>query len=152
MRKTFNTKTFVSIILSFFFSIVFSNVNSEPFVVLQYNQNDFNNETNDFSSHPFRMDQNYSTKHKVQKNETLSHIIENYYYGSGLDVNFLRMSIVKFNKHAFVRSNPNFLYADKTIHLPSINEINSMFLGKKSNEVKSYERGETRNEIFFFSN
>ena len=138
-------------IFMYFFILSFK-AYSEPFVILQYNQNNIAIEESDFSSHPFIMDKNYSLKHKVQKNETLSQIIENYYFGSGLDLNFLKLSIVKFNKHAFVRNNPNFLFADKTIHLPSVNEINQLFLGNSKNKNTKVTNSENKNEIFFFSN
>ena len=135
-----------------YFSIFVFRAYSEPFVILQYNQNNITIEESDFSSHPFRMDKDYSLNHRVQKNETLSQIIENYYFGSGLDLNFLKLSIVKFNKHAFVRNNPNFLFADKTIHLPSVNEINQLFLGNSKDKNTKINNSENKNEIFFFSN
>ena len=77
----------------------------------------------DTSNHPFRMDPNYQQSHKVMPDETLGHILQAYYGGSGLNMKFVEMAIVQFNKHAFVRGNPNFLYADKTLHLPSVNRF-----------------------------
>ena len=56
----------------------------------------------------------------------MSHIITDYYGDSGLDLSVVKMAIVKVNKHAFVRGNANFLFADKVLHLPSLNEIRDL--------------------------
>ena len=42
---------------------------------------------------------------------------------SHLIIDILSLAIVHFNKKAFVRNNPNYLYSDKKLYLPSINEI-----------------------------
>ena len=123
---------------------------SEPIVVLEYGQRGGNQEyVDDASSHPFRMDPNYHASHKVIPNETLGHIMQAYYGGSGLNMTFVEMAIVQFNKHAFVRGNPNFLYADKTLHLPSVNQIQALALGKKEKVQQGESYGERQNEIFF---
>ena len=62
---------------------------------------------------------------------------------------FDEIAILQLNRAAFVRGNPNFLYADKTLHLPSLNEINRLVTGKKSGKKISNGNGK-RNEIFFF--
>ena len=91
----------------------------EPIVVLEYGQRAGSLEYgDDTSTHPFRMDLDYQQSHKVMPDETLGHIMQAYYGGSGLNMTFVEMAIVQFNKHAFVRGNPNFLYADKTLHFP----------------------------------
>ena len=72
-----------------------------------------------------------------------------YYGGSGLNMKFVEVAILQFNRAAFVRGNPNFLYADKTLHLPSVNEINGLITGKKSIRKSPHGNGK-RNEIFFF--
>ena len=54
---------------------------SEPFVVLEYRGG--MDKQNILSNNLFLMDLNYSTKHIVLKNETLSDIMLNY-YGTGL--------------------------------------------------------------------
>ena len=79
--------------------------------------------------------------------ETLGHIIHAYYGGSGLNMTFVEMAIVQFNKHAFVRGNPNFLYADKTLHLPSVNQIQALALGKKEKVQQGESYGERQNDI-----
>ena len=123
----------------------------EPIVVLEYGQRGGSHEyADDTSNHPFRMDPNYQESHKVMPDETLGHIMQAYYGGSGLNMTFVEMAIVQFNKHAFVRGNPNFLYADKTLHLPSVNQIQALALGKKEKTQQGDSYGERQNEIFFF--
>jgi len=123
----------------------------EPIVVLEYGQRVGSHEYgDDASTHPFRMDPNYQQSHKVMPDETLGHIIQAYYGGSGLNMTFVELAIVQFNKHAFVRGNPNFLYADKTLHLPSVNQIQALALGKKEKVQQGESYSERQNEIFFF--
>ena len=123
----------------------------EPIVVLEYGQRVSSHEhRDDASNHPFRMDLNYQESHKVMPDETLGHIMQAYYGGSGLNMTFVEMAIVQFNKHAFVRGNPNFLYADKTLHLPSVNQIQALALGKMEKAQQNRGYGEGQNEIFFF--
>ena len=123
---------------------------SEPIVVLEYNQRISGEYGDDTSNHPFRMDQNYQESHKVMPDETLGHIMQAYYGGSGLNMTFVELAIVQFNKHAFVRGNPNFLYADKTLHLPSVNQIKALALVKKEKVQQDESYSERKNEIFFF--
>lgn len=122
----------------------------EPIVVLEYSQRVTDEPGDDTSNHPFRMDQNYHESHKVMPDETLGHIMHAYYGGSGLNMTFVELAIVQFNKHAFVRGNPNFLYADKTLHLPSVNQIKALALGKKEKVQQGESYSERKNEIFFF--
>jgi Tfp pilus assembly protein FimV len=86
------------------------------------------------SNNVFVADPNHTAHHRVQPNETLSHIITDYYAGSGLDLSVVQMAIVKKNKGAFVRGNPNFLFADKVIHLPSLNEMKNLVLGNHAGQ------------------
>ena len=124
---------------------------AEPIVVLEYSQRGDNDElTGEASNHPFRMDPNYSQSHTVMADETLGHIIQAYYGGSGLNMTFVELAIVQFNQRAFVRANPNFLYADKTLHLPSVNQIQALAVGKKDKPKQSDTYGGRQNEIFFF--
>ena len=124
---------------------------SEPIVVLEYGQRVGSLEyDHNISNHPFRVDLDYQQSHKVMPDETLGHIMQAYYGGSGLNMKFVEIAIVQFNKHAFVRGNPNFLYADKTLHLPSINQIHALALGKTEKVRKNKGYGEGQNEIFFF--
>ena len=61
------------------------------------------------------------------------------------------MAIVTQNKHAFVKNNPNFLFADKTLKLPSLNQIQAMLLGKNAPESVSEEKsGRDRSQEIYF--
>ena len=124
---------------------------AEPIVVLEYAHRGGGDELiGEASNHPFRMDPNYSQSHTVIADETLGHIMQAYYGGSGLNMTFVELAIVQFNRHAFVRANPHFLYADKTLHLPSVNQIQSLALGKKDKAQRNDTYGGRQNEIFFF--
>ena len=122
---------------------------AEPIVVLEYRSSDQMTEAGG-GTHPFRMDPDYSAHHKVRQDETLSHIIANYYGGSGLDTAFVQMAIVKKNRSAFVRSNPNYLYAGKSLHLPSLNEIRAMLVKQSQTSETTDSSRDNREHIFFF--
>ena len=122
---------------------------AEPIVILEYRKSEAINES-EGGMHPFRLDPDYSAHHKVRQDETLSHIIANYYGGSGLDKAFVQMAIVKRNRSAFVRSNPNYLFAGKSLHLPSLNEIRAMLVRHTSIPKHSELSRDNREEIFFF--
>lgn len=120
---------------------------SQPIVVLEYpNQSASGNVD---SNNPFVIDANYTAKHKVMQNETLSHVIDKHYANSGLNLKFIEMAIVVANRKAFVRGNPNFLYADKTLHLPSLNEIRDMILGKNKANAGSGGGSSQSDQIYF---
>ena len=125
--------------------LVTKTVSSEPFVVLEYRNND--TKSLEKSNNPFLNNQNFSKKYKVKKNETLSEIILKNYGVKDFNIDILSLSIVHFNKHAFVRKNPNFLYADKTIHLPSILEIKNLLIKDKFNNKETYK---DEKHIYFF--
>ena len=118
---------------------------SEPFVVLEYRDN--NSKSFEISNNPFINNQNFSKKYKVKKNETLSDIILKNYGVKYFNKDVLSLSIVHFNKHAFVRKNPNFLYANKILHLPSVLEIKNLILNEKPNN-KIHSKDEKH--IYFF--
>ena len=120
-------------------------VSSEPFVVLEYRNND--TKSLEKSNNPFLNNQNFSKKYKVKKNETLSEIILKNYGVKHFNIDILSLSIVHFNKHAFVRKNPNFLYANKTLYLPSVLEIKNLLLKVKPSG-KEYPKNEKH--IYFF--
>ena len=124
---------------------------SEPIVVLEYRGTNYQNEYADPSNNIFIMDPDHTEKHKVPKGQSLSEVIDDFYGGSGLDKRFLRLAIVAANPKAFAQENPNFMFAGATLHLPSLNQIQSMVLGipidKKTSqfELQGSDRG-----IFFF--
>ena len=122
---------------------------AEPIVILEYNRSS-GNESGYEGTHPFRMDPNYSAHHKVQPNETLSHVMANYYGGSGLDFGFVQMAIIKKNKSAFVRQNPHYMFANVNLHLPSVNEIRAMITKSAAAKSTSTPTYEPHNEIYFF--
>ena len=120
-------------------------VSSEPFVVLEYRNND--TKSYEKSNNPFLNNQNFSKKYKVKKNETLSEIILKNYGVKHFNIDILSLSIIHFNKHAFVRKNPNYLYANKTLYLPSVLEIKNLLLKAKPIN-KEYPKNEKH--IYFF--
>ena len=125
--------------------LVTKTVSSEPFVVLEYRNND--TKSLEKSNNPFLNNQNFSKKYKVKKNETLSEIILKNYGVKDFNIDILSLSIVHFNKHAFVRKNPNFLFANKTLHLPSLLEIKNLIIKTKPNHTE-YPNDEKH--IYFF--
>ena len=129
--------------------ICFSKISvSEPFVVLEYRGNidrDYNN-----SDNLFLRDLNYSSKHVVIKNETLSDIMLNYYGSKSFNQSILSLAIVHFNKKAFVRNNPNFLFSGKQLYLPSINEIKNLIIKKNKNQNENVNQSPLSSQIYFF--
>ena len=142
-----NNIKLLSILISMVICMQFAakTVLSEPFVVLEYRNN--NSESLEVSNNPFINNQNFSKKYKVKKNETLSDIILKNYGVKHFNKDVLSLSIVHFNKHAFVRKNPNFLFANKTLHLPSVLEIKNLIIKTKPNH-KVYPNNEKH--IYFF--
>ena len=130
--------------------LLFSKISfAEPFVVLEYRgSTDRGSLTSDNS---FLKDLNYNAKHVVLKNETLSDIMLNYYGSKSFNNNILSLAIVHFNKKAFVRNNPNYLYSGKRLYLPSINEIKDLII-KKNNNKENIEKSNSSitSQIYFF--
>ena len=139
-------------ILSFFILFIISLAKlsfSEPFVVLEYRGN--SDRWNLSSDNLFLKDLNYSANHQVLKNETLSDIMLNYYGSTAFNNRVLSLAIVHFNKKAFVRNNPNFLYSGKKLYLPSINEIKNLIIKKdKHSKNKDNNNSSITSQIYFF--
>ena len=139
-------------ILSFFILFMISLAKlsfSEPFVVLEYRGN--SDRWNLSSENLFLKDLNYSANHEVLKNETLSDIMLNYYGSSAFNNRILSLAIVHFNKKAFVRNNPNFLFSGKKLYLPSVNEIKNLIIKKdKNSENKDNNNSSITSQIYFF--
>ena len=144
MKKNQIFYFFIIFIISFSkFSI------SEPFVVLEYRGN--SDRGNLHSNNLFLQDLNYSTKHVVKKNETLSDIMLNYYGSSSFNNKILSLAIVSFNKNAFVRNNPNYLYSGKNLYLPSVNEIKNLIIKKNKNSINNKKNNSSiTSQIYFF--
>ena len=142
-----NNIKLLSILISIVICLQFAtkSVLSEPFVVLEYRNN--NSKSFQISNNPFLKNENFSKKYKVKKNETLSDIILKNYGVKHFNKDVLSLSIVHFNKHAFVRKNPNFLFANKTLYLPSVLEIKNLLLKAKPSD-KEYPKNEKH--IYFF--
>ena len=139
--------------LSFFFILFIISLSklsfSEPFVVLEYRGN---SDRGNFSSdNLFLKDLNYNANHVVLKNETLSDIMLNYYGSNAFNNRILSLAIVHFNKKAFVRNNPNFLFSGKKLYLPSVNEIKNLIIKKdKNSENKDNNNSSITSQIYFF--
>ena len=142
-----NNIKILSIVISavIFLQLASKSVSSEPFVVLEFRNNQ--NKSFEISKNPFLNDQNFSKKHKVKKNETLSDIILKNYGVKHFNKDVLSLSIVHFNRHAFVRKNPNFLFANKTLHLPSVLEIKNLIIKTKQNHR---EHPNDEKHIYYF--
>ena len=140
-------KIFYFFILFIFF---FSKLSfSEPFVVLEYRGNSDYGRLN--SDNVFLNDLDFSTNHVVLKNETLSDIMLNYYGYNLFNNEILSLAIVYFNKKAFVRNNPNFLYSGKKLYLPSVNEIKNLIIKKnKDSKNKDKNNSSITSQIYFF--
>ena len=142
-----NNIKLLSLLISIVICLQFAtkSVLSEPFVVLEYRNN--NSKSFEISNNPFIKNENFSKKYKVKKNETLSDIILKNYGVKHFNKDVLSLSIVHFNKHAFVRKNPNFLFANKTLHLPSVLEIKNLIIKAKPNR-RVHQNDEKH--IYFF--
>ena len=144
MKK--NQIIYFYLVFIFFFSKV---AFSEPFVVLEYRGNiERGNLT---SNNAFLKDLDHSAKHVVLKNETLSDIMLNYYGSKSFNNNILSLAIVHFNKKAFVRNNPNYLYSGKRLYLPSVNEIKDLIIKKNKNKENTEKNNlSITSQIYFF--
>ena len=144
MKK--NQIIYFYLVFIFFFSKV---TFSEPFVVLEYRGNI--ERSNLTSNNAFLKDLDHSAKHVVLKNETLSDIMLNYYGSKSFNNNILSLAIVHFNKKAFVRNNPNYLYSGKSLYLPSINEIKGLIIKKNKNKENTEKNNSSiTSQIYFF--
>ena len=113
-------------------------VSAEPLVVIQQCL-ELSDRSNEFTQDP-----DYSVAQDFQ--ESLNLIIEKYYAGSGLNTSFLNYSFL--NKHAFRNKNINYMIADKTIHLPSVNQISKLMKGIDFElDEQPYYR---QNNIYYF--
>ena len=142
-------KLFIICLIIFFGFEIKSN---EPFVVLEYNDQNLNEpgKKNINKNNKFIKDHNYSVNHKVKDGESLSNILHKYYGNTGLNMKIIEISIIEINKHAFVRDNPHFLYAGKILKIPSVSEIMNLVrtMPDKSSNTKSSQR----NHIYFYGN
>ena len=119
-----------------------------PLVVLENDQRQTGKKSKSLAS-KFAENPDHSERHKVKKGDSLFKIINKYYADAGLDRNFLELAIVKANRGAFVRNNPNFLYAGRVLHLPSVNQIKSMVMHPYGTGALRAQQPESTGHIFF---
>ena len=139
-------RLFVIILIILTFSINKASSN-EPFVVLDYNQGSGRDGKLN-KENIFVKNQGYSVKHKIKNGESLSDILKKYYGNSGLNMRIIEVSLIEINKHAFVRKNPNYMFAGKTLTIPSINQIMNLVKNRKNYSSTQNSR---REHIYFFS-
>ena len=144
-------KKFYAILIIFLLNFTVTKSN-EPFVVLEYKGNFFDQSDSKKinKNNKFIKDQNYSTSHIVKDGESLSEIINKFYGNTGLNMRIIQLSLTEINKHAFVRNNPNYLFAGKKLKIPSINEIMNLVKNKPNQRRTSSNRG--NNHIYFYGN
>ena len=119
-----------------------------PLVVLENDQLQTSKKSKSSAS-KFAENADHSERHKVKKGDSLFKIINKYYADAGLDRNFLELAIVKANRGAFVRNNPNFLYAGRMLHLPSVNQIKSMVMRPYGTGAPRVQQPGSSGHIFF---
>ena len=85
----------------------------------------------------------------MKPGESLSGFLSKYYSNTGLNMRIVEISLIEMNKHAFVRQNPNYLFAGKKIKIPSINEIMNLVKNKPNSSGKNNNRN---NHIYFYGN
>ena len=141
-----------NIIFSFFLLNSFISgslyVYAEPFVVYEYSEKTSNNN----KSQNFHQNEDYSTYYKIKKNDSLSGILDKFYSSKNLNLNVVKSAVVLKNKHAFVRNNANFMFANKRLYLPSINEIKDLIY-KNANKNKDISNDFSREQdIYYFGN
>ena len=124
-------------------SFISSSLFAEPFVVHEYSENSSNNSTNNSNSKNFHENEDYSTYYEIKKNDSLSGILDKFYSSKNLNLNVVKSAVVLKNKHAFVRNNANFMFANKKLYLPSINEIKNLIyknVNMKKNSSNDFTR------------
>ena len=133
------------------YNIIIYNTYAEPFVVMEYAA-DSSNQDNDKNSPDFIKNENYSSYYRIKKNESLSNILGKFYGGKGLNIKIVQTAVVLKNKHAFVRNNPNFMYANKKLYLPSIKEIKNLVYKESSKSNNVENKDANVKDIYFFGN
>ena len=121
---------------------------AEPFVVYEYSETSTNNSQSQNSYE----NEDYSTYYRIKKNDSLSGILDKFYGSKNLNLNVIKSAVVLKNKHAFVRNNANFMFANKKLYLPSVNEIKDMIyknVNKKRNVSNEFSREQ---DIYYFGN
>ena len=140
-------KNFICYLFLLNYFISFS-IFAEPFVVYEYSGKSSNNS----NSQNFHENEDYSTYYRIKKNDSLSAILDKFYGSKNLNLNVIKSAVVLKNKHAFVRNNANFMFANKKLYLPSVNEIKDMIyknINKKRNVSNEFSKEQ---DIYYFGN
>ena len=134
----------------FLLNIIFSNnLFAEPFVVHEYSKP---SSSNNNKSQSFHDNEDFSTNYRIKKNDSLSGILNKFYGSNNLNLNVVKSAVVLKNKHAFVRNNANFMFANKSLYLPSVNEIKNLIyknVNKKKDSSNDFSREQ---DIYYFGN
>ncbi|MAH89324.1 MAG: hypothetical protein CMJ06_04710 [Pelagibacterales bacterium] len=140
-----------NIIFLFVFNIFLNSfLFAEPFVVHEYAGTSSINVNE--NSKNFYENEDYSTYYKIKKNDSLSGILNKFYGTNNLNLNVVKAAVLLKNKHAFVRNNANFMFANKRLYLPSVKEIKNLIY-KNTKRKSSISKNFTREkEIYFFGN
>ena len=134
--------------LFLFYSFISGSLFAEPFVVYEYSETSSNNSKSQNSYE----NEDYSTYYRIKKNDSLSGILNKFYGSKNLNLNVIKSAVVLKNKHAFVRNNANFMFANKRLYLPSVNEIKDLIYknaDKKKDETKDFSKEQ---DIYYFGN
>ena len=122
---------------------------AEPFVVYEYSENSSNNS----KSQNFQENEDFSMYYRIKKNDSLSGILDKFYGSKNLNLNVIKSAVVLKNKHAFVRNNANFMFANKKLYLPSVNEIKNLIYKNVNKKNKDVSIGFSREQdIYYFGN
>ena len=60
----------------------------------------------------------------------------------------IEVSVLEMNKHAFVRNNPNYMFAGKSLTIPSLNQIMNLIKNIKNIDHSSNTNSQ---HIYFFN-
>jgi hypothetical protein len=139
-----------NIIFYFFLlnSFISGSLFAEPFVVYEYSEKSSNNS----KSQNFHENEDYSTYYKIKKNDSLSGILDKFYSSKNLNLNVIKSAVVLKNKHAFVRNNANFMFANKKLYLPSINEIKNLIYKNANKNTDISNDFSREKDIYYFGN
>ena len=140
-----------NIIFLFVLNIFLNNfLFAEPFVVHEYAGTEIINVNK--NSKNFYENEEYSTYYKIKKNDSLSGILNKFYGTNSLNLNVVKSAVLLKNKHAFVRNNANFMFANKRLYLPSVKEIKNLVYKNINRKNKVSENFNKEQEIYYFGN
>ncbi|MCP4788610.1 MAG: LysM peptidoglycan-binding domain-containing protein [Gammaproteobacteria bacterium] len=75
------------------------------------------------------------SSYKIEPGDTLATIAKRAYGDTGVRLNLIKNMIVDNNSHAFFRDNPNFIYAGKTIAIPSVDDLRELIFKDTQTQV-----------------